>query len=379
VSKALFTKHNTKHKKSNSREKEKNMLPRERLLTALHCQEPDRVPFLESVVDEKVALALLGKPARLNGSANELGTGDDAIFIGTLIDSDAYTPLELVQALGLDGFGMYCFTSHGGIQEEVDGHSMVHGGSIKTRADLKRINLPDPDDPRLYEPYRQFIQQYHDSGLGLFCFLNLGSDPVILGMGFETFAMAIYDDRSLVEDLFEIYTSWYARAAHHLSELGFDFLWFGDDIAFKTAPYVSPKIFRQLFLPHYRKVVEQVTKPWLFHSDGNLMPILDDLLSLGMNGLHPIEPGAMDLAFLKQRYGQKLCLAGHVSVDTLSRGTPAEVEALVKSAIRTAAPGGGYIAGSSNSIPYYANPDNVRAMVQAIQRYGRYPIRIGDE
>ena len=351
------------------------MNSRERILTALSCQEPDHVPFLESVIDERVALRLLGRPLPENAPINELGVGDDLIFIGTLLGSQNYNLLELVESLDLDGFGMYCFTKHGGIQEEVDGRTMVHGGTIKSRADLNAIQLPDPDDPALYEPYRVFIDQYRDSGRALFCFLNLGSDPVILGMGFESFALAVYDDRTLVEDLFEIYTSWYARAAKHLSELDFDFLWFGDDIAFKTAPYVSPKIFKELFLPHYRKVVDHIGKPWLFHSDGNLVPILDDLLSLGMNGLHPIEPGAMHLDWLKQRYGGHLCLAGHINVDTLSRGSPEEVDELVREAIRIAAPGGGYICGSSNSIPFYCQPANVRAMQHAIHQYGSYPLQ----
>ncbi|MGC9349202.1 MAG: uroporphyrinogen decarboxylase family protein [Anaerolineae bacterium] len=350
------------------------MKPRERVLTALRCEEPDQVPFLESVVDEPVALALLGRPQPADQIQGELGTGDQPVFRGTLLGSERYEPLALVEELGLDGFGTYLFLRHQGIQEQVDGHYMVHGGAIKSRADLARIDLPDPDDPALYEPYREFIERYRDTDRALFCFLNLGSDPVILGMGFETFALALYDDPMLVETLFEIYTSWYAQAVVHLCELDFDFLWFGDDIAFKTGPYVSPKTFHELFLPHYRRVVEQITKPWIFHSDGNLVPILDDLLSLGMDGLHPIEPEAMDLGELKRRYDGELCLVGHISVDTLSRGTPQEVENLVRDAIRTAGPGGGYIAGSSNSIPYYARPENVRAMQRAIRIYGRYPV-----
>ena len=282
------------------------MTSRERLLTALRCQEPDRVPFLESAVDEAVALALLGKPVPTDLVGGELGTSTEPVLIGHLMGSARYDELALIRDLGLDAIGMYCFARHGGIQAKVDGHYMVAGGSIKRRADLARIvaadgdlHLSDPDDPALYEPYRRFLAETRDTGLARYCFLNLASDPVILGMGFDTFALALYDDRSLVEDLFEIYSSWYARVTKHLCELDFDFLWFGDDIAFKTAPYVSPRIFRQLFMPHYRRVVDQITKPWIFHSDGNLMPILDDLLSLGMSGLHPIEPGAMDLALLK--------------------------------------------------------------------------------
>jgi hypothetical protein len=105
------------------------------------------------------------------------------------------------------------------------------------------------------------------------------------------------------------------------------------------------------------------------------MPILDDLLSLGMSGLHPIEPGAMDLGLLKRRYAGNLCLVGHISVDTLSRGAPEDVTALTRQAIEVAGPGGGYVAGSSNSIAYYCKAENVRAMQQAIVRYGRYPIQ----
>jgi hypothetical protein len=354
---------------------------RERLLTALRCAEPDRVPFLESVVDEAVALVLLGKAAPDDLVGGELGTGAEPVFIGHMLGSPRYDELVLVRELGLDGIGMYCFARHGGVQVKVDGHHMVAGGSLKRRADLARLtapggdlHLPDPDDPKLYEPYARFVAETRDTGLARYCFLNLGSDPVILGMGFDAFALALYDDRALVEDLFEFYCHWYARVTKHLCDLDFDFLWFGDDIAFKTAPYVSPRVFRQLFLPHYRRVAQQINKPWIFHSDGNLMPILDDLLSLGMSGLHPIEPGAMDLGLLKRRYGGSLCLVGHVSVDALSRGTPAEVAELTRQAIATAAPGGGYIAGSSNSIAYYCRAENVRAMQQAIFRYGRYPI-----
>ncbi len=346
----------------------------ERVLAALRCAEPDRVPFLETAIDEGVALALLDRTGAEGEPQAELGVGDEPVVQGELLGSGRYGALELAESLGLDGLGAYFFVAHEGVQEQAEGHTMIHGGRIKTRADLNALTLPDPDDPALYEPYRRFLARYRDSGLARYCFLNLGSDPVILGMGFETFCMALYDDRALVEDLFALYTEWYARAARHLCELDFDFLWFGDDIAFKTAPYVSPRIFRDLFMPHYRLVVEQITKPWVFHSDGNLMPILDDLLALGMAGLHPIEPGAMDLGELKQRYGAGLCLVGHIDVDTLSRGTPQAVDELVAEAIRVAGPGGGYIAGSSNSLPYYARAENVRAMARAIQKYGAYPL-----
>jgi hypothetical protein len=351
------------------------MTSRQRVLAALDRQQPDRVPFLETVIDESVALPLLGRTLPPGAAAVEINAApDDPLVRGCLLGSPRYQSLELVHSLGLDGFGMYLFLPTERIEHSVDGHVMVAGGRLKTRADLNRIHLPDPDDPAIYEPYRQFIEQYRATNRALFCFLNLGSDPVILGMGFEHFSTSLYDDPGLVEDLFSLYTGWYARAVHHLTRLDFDFLWFGDDIAFRTAPYVSPRTFRKFFIPHYRRVIEQVTKPWIFHSDGNLMPILDDLVGLGMNGLHPIEPAAMEIGDLKQRYGDRLCLVGGIDLDLLSRGTPPEVDRLVHGIIQKAAPGGGYIAGSSNSIPYYCQAANVRAMQQAIHHYGRYPL-----
>jgi uroporphyrinogen decarboxylase len=351
-----------------------DMTSRERVMAALHGQEPDRVPFVEIDIDEGVALSLLGKPAPGPGAMTQIGVGDQPVHSGVFYGSPRYQLLDLVDNLALDAFGTYLFVRNEGIQKEVGGRYMVAAGSIKSRADLARIQLPDPDNPALYEPYRRFIEQYRDSGRALFCFLNLGSDPVILGMGFETFATMIYDDRAMVAELLDMYTGWYARAIKHLCELDFDFLWCGDDIAFKTSTYVSPQLFRELLLPGFRQAAAQISKPWIFHSDGNLMPILDDLLGLGMNGLHPIEPETMNLAELKRRYGRRVCLCGHISLDILSRGTPEEVDQLVKDAVRVAAPGGGYIAGSSNMVAYYARPENVRAMQQAILKYGQYPV-----
>jgi uroporphyrinogen decarboxylase len=350
-----------------------DMTSRQRILTALKREQPDRVPYLESVIDEPVALRFLGLPLPTDLPPSDLAGETSAdVVAGVALGSPRYALRELVAALDLDGFGAYFFARPERIDLEVDGHVMTAGGKIKTRADLNRIRLPDPDDPALYAPLQAFLSEHADSSRALFCLTNLCSDPVILGMGFEHFAVCLYEDPGLVQDLFELYSAWQARVTANLSRMAFDFLWFADDIAFKTSPYVSPRIFRQVFMPYYRRVVEQIAKPWIFHSDGNLLPILDDLLSLGMNGLHPIEPAAMDIAGLKRRYGGQVCLVGGIDLDLLSRGTPQAVEECTRRVLAAAQPGGGYIAGSSNSIPYYCQAANVAAMRRAITRYGRY-------
>ena len=355
-----------------------NLTSRERVLRALNRQAVDRVPFLEPVIAENVALELLGLPQPPEGmSADEIGQSGEDILIGPLFDSRFYDPATLAAALGLDGFGMYLFLRHEGIKQEIDGRTMIRQGGITTRADFERIHLPDPDDPAIYAPYRAFVERYRGTGRALYAFLNIGSDPVILGMGLENFALAIYEQPDLVEDLMALYTDWYSRAVVHLCETGLDFLWLADDIAYKTAPFVSPRTFHDVFMPHFRKVAANVSLPWIFHSDGNLLPIMDDLLSLGMAGLHPLEPDAMCLAELKRTIGNHVCLVGNISVDRLSRGTPAEIERLTAEAIALAGPGGGYMVASSNSVTSYCRAANVRAMADAVVRYGSYPLGAG--
>ena len=129
-------------------------------------------------------------------------------------------------------------------------------------------------------------------------------------------------------------------------------------------------------LPAMQRSAEAITIPWVFHSDGNIMSVVEELIDLGISGLHPIEPGPMDLAVVKERYGDRLCIIGNVSVDALSASTPADIDEIVRQCILTAGKGGGYMISSANSIPAYAKPENVVAMAEAIRKYGRYPITV---
>ena len=97
-------------------------------------------------------------------------------------------------------------------------------------------------------------------------------------------------------------------------------------MAYKTGPMFSPTGFREYFLPHLQRVAAVIQGeglPWIVHSDGNLMLLLDDLLTLGFDGLHPLEPGPMDIEAVKRDYGQRLCLVGNIDLHyTLTRGHP---------------------------------------------------------
>ena len=246
---------------------------------------------------------------------------------------------------------------------------------LRTRADLGRLVLPDPEDPALYRAAEEMVRR-NQGRYAVAAKMRLGVSPTLLSMGLDNFSYALADDPGLVDVVLGRYADWSIAILGHLRDLGVDLVWTMDDMAYRAGPMFSPRVLRQVFMPHMRRVADAIKAtglPWIFHSDGNLMPFLDDLLALGFNGLHPIEPGPMDIEALKAQIGDRVCLIGNIDLHyTLTLGTPEEVDAEVKRRIEVVGKGGGYMISSANSITSYCKVDNVKAMIAAIRRYGAY-------
>jgi uroporphyrinogen decarboxylase len=339
------------------------MNERERVLTALRRGVPDRVPYCEFAVDRALAAQLMGWAGPDSEAANlEANTYsvDEAKAIAAALHMDniAYVlraPIYAAKTAGQDGRLFY------------------GAGMIESEADLPLIDLPDPYDDALYEEAAAFAQA---KGPYAACLVTrIGIFPTMLSLGLERFCIALYENRSLIETVLDRYCDWTAVVAERVCRLGFDVYVSTDDMAFKSAPYFSPRIFRELVLPRYRHVRQAITLPWVVHSDGNLMPFVDDLVDLGIAGLHPLEKGAMDIRAVKRDYGGRICLLGNVDLNLLGMATPEEVDREVRGLISDVGPGGGYIVTSGNSLAGYLKPENVVALSEAVQRYGRYPLQ----
>lgn len=155
---------------------------------------------------------------------------------------------------------------------------------------------------------------------------------------------------------------------------GCDCILFGDDMAFKQGPFVSPEILRELFFPYTKEVVQFIKGkgvPVMFHSDGYLMDVMPDLVEMGIDGFQSIEPSAgMDINEMKRLYGDDLILMGNVDIDLLGRGTPGQVADEVRRLIDEIAPGGGFILSSSNALGRETSPANALAMYETAEAYG---------
>jgi uroporphyrinogen-III decarboxylase len=255
-----------------------------------------------------------------------------------------------------------------------DGRLFYGEGMIQTEADLATLELPDPYDDSRYAEAEEFIRQKGE--YAAWFVTRVGIFPTMLSMGIESFCIAMYENRPLVEAVLERYYDWMVVVAERICQMGFDVFVSTDDLAFKTGPFLSPAMFCDLVMPHHQRVAEKITIPWVLHSDGDVMPYLEDLLSLGITGLHPNEKGAMDIRAMKREYGDRICLLGNVDLNILGLGTPEDVEQEVRDLIRDVGPGGGYIVTSGNSLAGYLRPGNVLALGNSVIKYGHYPFGV---
>jgi uroporphyrinogen decarboxylase len=246
-----------------------------------------------------------------------------------------------------------------------DGRMFYGDGLIRAESDLTMMNLPDPTDPRLYDEARAFVASKGERAAAFIT--RAGIFPTLLSMGMEGFSIALYENRPFLETILDRYFEWSIEVAQRVCRLGFDLYVTTDDMAYKTGPLFSPAVFHELVMPRYRKLAEKVSLPWVMHSDGNIEPLLADLISLGIAGIHPLEKGAVDIRQIKARYGQRLCLLGNVDLNILGNGTVEETEREVRSLLEDLAPGGGYIISSGNSLASYLKPANVNAMARVIR------------
>ena len=320
------------------------MTSKERVLCALKLGKPDRVPFFETHIDRPVLTALFGEK----------------------LASDR---IHVAEQLGLDVI-VFSMLPPLCVHEEKlpDGRTYQTGGKLHTRDDLEALDaLKDPTDPALYVELEEMAAR-NKGKRAILGRTRLGLSAMLMSMDLEGFSLASVDDPDLIVHILKRYSRWCSVAMQEMSRRGVDVILCADDIAYHSGSMMSPAMFRELLLPCVMEAAHSIPLPWVYHSDGDLRPVLKDLLTLGMNGLHPIEPECMSLKEMKQQYGSKVCLVGNVSVDTLSRGSTEDIRNEVRRCMKDGAPGGGYMISSANSIPDYAIPANVLAMVDELKK-----------
>lgn len=351
------------------------MSSRERVLAALNKQPVDRIPYCELNVDVGVGLqaaALMGKSSSLDVQKLYSNITSPRDYYGAYSQADHVVSgllqrdnITFMTSLGcFDSWFQYQLNpaqSHLGLSAD---------GIIKTRDDIKNLKFLKIED--LIKDAKEFLKNKGD--FAACAELYLGIDPVWHSIGFEDFSVALIEDPEFVQEFMARVCGFYAEVAEELCKLDFDFIWAADDIAYHHATLFSPQAYRDVLLPYTKKVAEKITKPWIYHSDGNLMPIWDDLISQGMNAIHPLEPGSMDLEKLRDNYKKKITFVGGVALTILEGGTVEETIEDTKHMIDLYKGKASYMLCTCNTVTSNVVPENLKAMLETLRKYGNMDI-----
>jgi uroporphyrinogen decarboxylase len=170
-----------------------------------------------------------------------------------------------------------------------------------------------------------------------------------------------------------------------LEELGdnVDIIKIGDDLGTDESLMISPRMYREILKPvhaDFIRFIKARTKARVFfHSDGDVAPLIEDFIEIGVDILNPIQTSAgsmSDLPSLKKRFGSNIIFCG--GIDTrriLPFGSTEDVRQEVRRVMQILGPGGGCMIGAVHTVLNDVPPENVLAMVDAVEEFGHYPLQ----
>ncbi|MCP4165049.1 MAG: hypothetical protein GY759_04035 [Chloroflexi bacterium] len=357
------------------------MNKRERFLTALQGGVPDRVPVFEFYWGLPFIETVLG-----DRQVSVYHNADDEVAMSKATDIDmvysapygftAFTSVQLHGEEYQDEWG----TRWGSNQESWPG-SWPICEVVKSRQDWKKLDIPDPTLPRRMEqPLRTVALANGD--LAVVGGIRGPFSAVWMLAGLTNMGMWIYDDPEFLDELLGAMGRWNTQLGLQLIEAGVDAISIHDDWGMNEATFIGPDHWKQFVLPHIAEEIATLADtgtPIILHSDGNINRLMDEIVQLKISALNPLQRSAhMDLAEIKAKYGDRLCLIGNISTSaTLAQGTPQDVEREVLECLRDAAPGGGYIMAPDHSFHSAIPFENIWAVLNTCREYGAYPLNMG--
>jgi uroporphyrinogen decarboxylase len=374
------------------------MLPRERVIAAIHHQEPDRVPLAlgggpYGLVDDLylrlVNLMGLGQPVLPFRSGHNISYMDDRLLERLGTDTRYCWPGLLPNSPVIAGEDSETFyDSYGQVWKRAVPYYYSGEGILKDAASLddidRLIRWPDLSDPRwtagvaerartLRENTNYFVIMRMVASHGPFqtaCDLR-GTKNFLMDLASRPeFAATLLDKiTATLEGLL--------RLAMQAGGKWFDMVELpGDDYAANTNLMISPAMFRKFIQPCIARLVTAVKEnnsnvKIMLHSDGAITKLIPDIIALGVDVLHPLEPlPATDIPAVKAEFGNRVTFLGGIDISHAMPGSRDQVIADVRRCLTQLAPGGGYILAPSNHLQADVPPENVVTLFETAKAFG---------
>lgn len=382
------------------------MLPKERVYKALDLKEPDRIPWGEHSIDYNVYEDILGRPSFVQGKMKET----IAIWEGRrdeVVESYKRDRLDLVRALEMDIVNVhvtYEKNYRGDKMEKIDDETYRdEKGDIWRISATTHCLMPYKYNPEAYkiptiEELEKEIDYWNKKPL------DDPNDPkwelvqhAVKEMGKTHFIMVMWGDLEfprfgmpgeegwmnmiLYPEITKKFAErvgaeilWQVRT---VAQLGIDGIMPCGDLGSSTGLMASPELYREVVYPVHKAYVEEAHKHGLKvlkHCCGHIWPVIDEIAEL-YDAYEAIQASAgMDIKKLKERVGDKICLWGGIMHENIIMGTPEDIRNDARYAFTYAAPGGGFIMGSTHSLAVDAKVENILEMKKCRDKWGTYPI-----
>lgn len=354
------------------------MKPRERVMTALSHETPDRCPMQVSFTPEfaerlRADLQVKGRGLHNphgGGNTYELETtlGQDMLLTSVGWANSYYQNEEAyTDEWGIGWKSVYYDTPYGKGR-----YTEIAGNPLADESNLASYQPPDPDCPERYLEARRVISQFKDQYWIVGVTVTTIFECAWALRGYERLLMDFALNPDLADCILEIPYRFHLAAAKRLVEMGVDMIWTGDDIGAQQSMLISPAHWRRYLKPRLSNFIAELKQinPQIkvaYHSDGNIYPIIPELIEIGLDVLNPVQPACMDPEMLKREFGDRLCFWGSIDEQhTLPFGTPQDVQEEVKNRLKTLGKGGGLILGPTHHVQLDTPLENFWAMVNTI-------------
>jgi hypothetical protein len=363
------------------------MTKRERVERAMSLQETDRVPLYDLLRCDSVFEHFAGEALPPLAADAETGAKLESIALratAEMLDatrSPGFGPVVAMDTTSPDGFvyhhAPYEKTSwivSRPFSDEAGAIAWIKSAILRTEAATRDLQADAAGYGERHRAGFLHTQAQLGDTVNLLAQQGVGLDDIRHSVGMELYCYLEYDEPGLVSEYLEAVTEHNLAVCHAVADpsLSPAVLTYGD-IACKERLLHSPAFLRRDFFPRLKRLNEAWHEhgfKGLFHSDGYLMEVMDDIIAAGSDGLNPIETVAgMDLKVLKQQYGDRLFFAGGIDMSQLlSNGTPEQVREVCEAAVRDARPG--FLMGSTTELDNSVRLENVLVMVEVAMTSG---------
>jgi uroporphyrinogen decarboxylase len=188
--------------------------------------------------------------------------------------------------------------------------------------------------------------------------------------GMQNLLEAMADHPARVDALFELLGAFEDGVARRYIKLGVEAAWIADDYGMSASLMFSPAMWRRFIRPHLKRLVDRYHEAGalvILHSCGNVTPLVDEFLELGVDVLDPLQPRCNDLAEVRRKTAGRMCLCGGVEASLLLSDDIERTIVDTREMIGLLGGNGGYIVGPDDE--WMFPPGSANAMMKTVEAF----------